>query len=141
MCGHNNLKSNVMKTSLVIFILLALSFAGKSEERATVAEKYYIFEYEDQNMFALPVTGLQWYHEMDLYIDGKFVQTIRIGNRLDMLLFHGFAVPVGSSWNLRWGTTVTTQNGSQIALRLSYNSSGLANDTSRGNIVVRVGPY
>ena len=62
-----------MKKSLVILVLLVLSFAGNAQEKAQVEYRSYYFDVQTNFMRAIiQPSALQWYHEMDLYIDGKF---------------------------------------------------------------------
>lgn len=128
-----------MKKSLIILILLALSFAGNAQERAVV--EYRSYEFDVQNDLLQTIvksSSFQWFHEMDLYIDGKYEQTLRIGNRIDMLLNFCFFVPIGSSWRLVPGKTEAIKDGYQMVLNIYYRNSGLAQAPGRELLTVSI---
>lgn len=121
-----------MKTSLIILILLALSFAGNTQQRA-VEQKTYMFEYNDKAMGGGGfLGGLQWYQELALYIDGVQVKTFNIGNMGPTAA--GFSVPLGSSWRLRVIKQYATNDGMHIMLPVAFISSGIA-DTPETEII------
>lgn len=123
-----------MKKSLIVLILLALSFAGKAQERA-VEQKTYMFEYSEAAMGSGGfLGGLQWYQEMALYVDGVQVQTFNIGNMGPTAA--GFSVPVGSSWSLRMIRQYATDNGMHIFLPVSFRNYGTADNT--GMEIIRI---
>lgn len=128
-----------MKKSLVILVLLALSFVGNAKEGATVPEKSYYFSYENDGREISFPQGLQWFQEVDLYIDGQYVDTFNIGNRFDVDITSGFGVPLGSSWELRVRRTEATQGGNQIAISVSYLDYGVATDLTDQEIRIQVG--
>ena len=127
-----------MKKSLVILILLALSFAGNAQEKAQVEYRSYYFDVQTNFMRAIiQPSSIQWYHEMALYIDGRYKETMYIGNRNDILLTMGFSVPVGSSWEIVPVRTEATKDYAQIALSISYSSSS-GQATAPGSEIISI---
>lgn len=127
-----------MKKCLIIFMLLALSFASKATERAIVAQKTYtfVYEYSDQLVRALP--GLHWYHEVDLYIDGKYKSTFKFGGGALVPIVWGFFVPVGSSWELKLVKSYAEKDGYPAYIGVSYDSFGFASDNKDQDLLVYV---
>ena len=127
-----------MKKSLVILVLLVLSFAGNAQEKAQVEYRSYYFDVQTNFMRAIiQPSSIQWYHEMALYIDGRYKETMYIGNRNDILLTMGFSVPVGSSWEIVPVRTEATKDYAQIALSISYSSSS-GQATAPGSEIISI---
>lgn len=128
-----------MKKSLVILLLMALSFVGNAQEKAATEYKWYSFEYRIEPMRAtVQPSAVLWYHKMDLYIDGKYERTFCIGNRMDMPLAAGFSVPVGSSWFLAGVETVAYKGYYQINIGVGYDGFGRAEDSGNGVVIVNL---
>lgn len=127
-----------MKKCLFIFMLLALSFAGRSEERAIVPQKTYTFVYENTDRLVRVLPGLHWYHEVELYIDGKYKSTFRFGRGTLVPIAWGFYVPVGSSWELKLIKSYAEKDGYPAYVNVFYETSGFAADGKDENLLVYV---
>ena len=123
-----------MKKSLIILLLMALSFVGNTQQRDSNL-KFYQFQYEWSSI----ITGdVDWYQEVGLYIDGVYTQTFYIGNSRNILTASGFNVPIGSYWELRAGRTVATLNDYDIAIGVAYHDRGYADNTEYDYITIYV---
>lgn len=127
-----------MKKCLFVFMLLALSFAGRSEERVVVPQKTYTFVYENADRLVRVLPGLHWYHEVELYIDGKYKSTFRFGVGTLVPIAWGFYVPVGSSWELKLIRSYAERDGYPAYVNVSYETFGFAADNKEENLLVYV---
>lgn len=127
-----------MKKCLFVFMLLALSFAGRSEERVIVPQKTYTFVYENADRLVRVLPGLHWYHEVELYIDGKYKSTFRFGGGTLVPIAWGFYVPVGSSWELKLIRSYAERDGYPAYVNVSYETFGFAADNKEENLLVYV---
>ena len=132
-----------MKKSLILMLFVAFAFIGNAQNRNYVPEKFYDFEYEyysgsGMRALLIPLSGLDWYRTVDLYIDGVYSKTFNIGNSFKEDLAMGFGVPVGSSWYLQTVRTVATLNGMGCMPRIFYTTRGTATNSTSEAIMVTV---
>lgn len=116
-----------MKKSLFIALLIGFfSLTGKAQ---SVQMKSYQFEYP-----SLPA-NTYWYQDVNLYVNGALYDSFRIGNRIDMPVNVGFAVPVGSTWRLWVTRSEATKNGMACMSPVEISvTSGTATNAQRETI-------